>query len=92
MKEDCHSNISTKKTQDGNLRGKTSFFLAKEFSLSEVPCRVVYDILAPTPKEYESLAIRFITRRCGVKFESLMEDQMAQLRVFLKTHTEGKVP
>ena len=72
--------------------GKDLFLWGKEFSLSEVPCRVIYDILAPTPKEYESLAIRFITRRCGVKFESLREDQMAQLGVFLKTHTEGKVP
>jgi hypothetical protein len=57
------------------------------FWMSTVPCRVVYDIPVPTPAEYESLTIRFITRRCGIQFEALSEDQMAQLDFFLKTYT-----
>ena len=71
---------------------KTLFLWTNGFSMSKVPCRVVYDILAPTPTEYESLTIRLITRRCGVKFEALPEDQMEQLDFFLKTYTQGTAP
>lgn len=58
---------------------------AKEFCISKIPCRVVYDIPVPTPTEYQSLTIHFITKRCGVKFEGLSEDQITQLVSFLKT-------
>jgi len=61
------------------------------FWMSKVPCRVVYDIPLPTPAEYESLTIRLITRRCGIQFEALSEDQMAQLDLFLKTYTKEAV-
>jgi hypothetical protein len=57
------------------------------FWMSTVSCRVVYDIPIPTPAEYESLTIRLITRRCGIQFEALSEDQMAQLDFFLNTYT-----
>jgi len=57
------------------------------FWMSTVPCRVVYDIPIPTPAEYQSLTIRLTTRRCGIQFEALSEDQMAQLDFFLKTYT-----
>ena len=77
---------------EGELSRKTLFLWANEFSMSKVPCKVIYDILMPTPEEYESLAIRFITRRCGVEFEALIEDQMAQLDFFLKTYTKGTAP
>ena len=72
--------------------GKALFLWTNGFSMSKVPCRVVYDILAPTPTEYESLTIRLITRRCGVKFEALPEDQIEQLDFFLKTYTQGTAP
>jgi hypothetical protein len=71
---------------------KDIFLWANEFSISKVPCRVIYDILSPTPTEYESLTIRLITRRCGVQFEALSEDQMVQLDFFLKTYTKGTAP
>jgi len=77
---------------EGELSRKTLFLWANEFSMSKVPCKVIYDILMPTPEEFESLAIRFITRRCGVEFEALIEDQMAQLDFFLKTYTKGTAP
>lgn len=61
--------------------------LVNEFCISRIPCRVVYDIPAPTPTEYQSLTISLLTRRCGVQFEVLSQDQIAQLNFFLKTYT-----
>ena len=56
------------------------------FWMSTVPCRVVYDIPVPTPTEYQSLTIHLTTRRCGIQFEVLSEDQMAKLDFFFKTY------
>jgi hypothetical protein len=64
------------------------FLWANAFSLSKIACRVVYDIPIGMPPEYESLPTRFITRRCGVQFETLSEDQRTQLDFFLKTYTK----
>lgn len=59
--------------------------LTNEFCISRVPCRVVYDIPVPKPTEYQSLFIGFTTRRCGIQFDALSDDQLAQLDSFLKT-------
>ncbi len=61
------------------------------FWISKISCRVVYDLPLPIPKEYESLAIRLITRRCGIQFEVLSEDQTAQLDFFLKTYIKEAI-
>ena len=63
------------------------FLLVNEFCLPKVPCRVVYDIPLQTPHEYQAFPIQFITRRCGVRFEALSEDQRTLLDSFLKTYT-----
>jgi hypothetical protein len=68
------------------------FLLVNEFCLPKVPCKVVYDIPVQTPDEYQAFPIQFITRRCGVKFERLSEDQEAQLGIFFKAYTKGKAP
>ena len=65
------------------------FLWVNEFSLSKIACRVVYDIPIGTSPEYGSLPIHFITRRCGVQFETPSEDQRTQLDFFLKTYTKG---
>ena len=62
------------------------------FFMSDLPCRIVYDIPVPTPEEYSTLAIRLATRRCGVQFETLAEDQRAQLDSFLRMTTQGEAP
>lgn len=61
------------------------------FSMFNLPCRVVYDIPISEPPEYDILTIHFKTRRCGVQFETLTEYQRAQLDYFLKTYTGGRV-
>ena len=61
------------------------------FWISKIPCWVIYDFPLPIPEEYESLAIRLITRRCGIQFEALSEEQTAQLDVFLKTYVKEAI-
>jgi hypothetical protein len=58
--------------------------------MADIPCRVVYDIPISEPPEYDYLTVHFRTRRCGVQFEKLTENQETQLDSFLKTHTKGK--
>lgn len=61
------------------------------FRLSKLPGRIVYDIPLPPPNEYQELIIHLVTRRCGIQFEALSEDQASQLDFFLKTYTKGRV-
>ena len=68
------------------------FLFVNEFCLSKVPCRIVYDIPVCTPNGYEEITIRLTTKRCGVQFETLSEDQTAQLDFFLKTYIKGTAP
>jgi hypothetical protein len=60
------------------------------FSLSKLPGRIVYDVPLATPDEYQGLFIHLITKRCGVQFEILSEDQASKLDFFLKTYTKGR--
>ena len=64
---------------------------ADNHSMADIPCRVVYDIPISEPPEYDYLTVHFRTRRCGVQFEKLTENQETQLDSFLKTHAKGKV-
>jgi hypothetical protein len=61
------------------------------FSLLGIPCRVIYDIPISEPPEYDLVTIHFKTRRCGVQFETLVENQKAQLDYFLKTYAKKRV-
>jgi hypothetical protein len=70
-----------------------SIFLSEnEFHLSDVPCRTIYDILAPVSTEDQRFITSFKTRRCGVRFDALVEDQTAQLEFFIKTYVTGLLP
>jgi hypothetical protein len=60
------------------------------YSMADIPCRVVYDIPISEPPEYDYLSIHFRTRRCGVQFGKLTKNQETQLNFFLKTHAKGK--
>jgi len=61
------------------------------FAIADIPCKVVYDIPINEPPEYDYLSVHFKTRRCGVQFELLTENQKSQLGFFLKKHTKGKI-
>jgi hypothetical protein len=75
----------------GSLKGYI-FLWINEFNMSKVPCKVVYDIPVRIPDEYYAFTIHFITRRCGLQFEALLEDQKTQLDFLLKTYTKATAP
>jgi hypothetical protein len=62
-----------------------------EFHVSDIPCKMVYDIPVQPPPEYELLSLNIKTRRCGIQFESLTENQKGQLEFLLKTYTKGRI-
>jgi hypothetical protein len=64
---------------------------ANEFRVSDIPCKMVYDIPVQPPPEYELLSSHIKTRRFGIQFESLTENQKGQLEFLLKTYTKGKI-
>ena len=55
------------------------------FHLSNVPCRVVYEIPDATPNE------GFLVRmsRCGLQFGDLTRSQLEQLELFIEKYTTG---
>lgn len=62
------------------------FIIGDVFNLYNIPCKVVYDIQQPVPLEnYESIKIS-PTKRCGVKFGALTDDDLAQMKLFLEFH------
>jgi hypothetical protein len=69
---------------------KNVLLWVNDFNISKIPCKVVYDIPVPIPPEYDSFTVQFITRRCGLEFETLTEYQIAQLDFFLQTFTKGE--
>ena len=82
--EHIQDEISSRESFEKNI-----ILLVNGFCLPKVPCRIVYDIPVPTPDEYRTFPIQFITRRCGVKFEKLSENQKTELDVFLRTYSKG---
>jgi len=78
--------------QNSETLRKDIFLWVNGFSLSKLPGRIVYDVPLATPDEYQGLFIHLITRRCGVQFETLSEDQASKLDFFLKTYTTGEAP
>jgi hypothetical protein len=66
------------------------FLIGEVFHLYNLPCEVVYDHPHPIRfKNFKSLKIS-LNKRCGVQFEILPEDDMAQLKLFLESHTKSE--
>jgi hypothetical protein len=68
---------------------KNLTLLIDDVHLSKIPCRIIYNHSLQIPTEYDQLTIRLITRRCGIEFEVLTDQQIAQLEHFLKTCAKG---
>jgi hypothetical protein len=74
---------------DGDSSRIDIFVIGDVFHLYNIPCEVVYDIQYPIPSEkYESITISS-TKRCGVKFGVLTDDDMAQMKLFLEFHSKS---
>ena len=75
----------------GDLSKSDVSLWVDNYSMADIPCKVVYDIPISEPPEYDYLTVHFRTRRCGVQFGELTVNQETQLEFFLKTHTTGKI-
>ncbi len=64
------------------------FLSGNKFHLSNLPCKIVYDILIRKEK-YQSNKL-LMTRRCGVKFKKPTTIQTKQLEFFQKIHTNNE--
>ena len=65
------------------------FLIGDVFHLYNIPCEVVYDIPHPVLfKNIESIKLS-PAKRCGVQFGTLTEDDMAQMKLFLESHTQS---
>jgi hypothetical protein len=95
VKDISMGGLSFEHIYDEDLEGDPSkgdvFLWVDNYSMADIPCRVVYDIPISEPPEYDYLTVHFKTRRCGVQFGGLTRNQVTQLDFFLKTHTKGKV-
>jgi len=63
-------------------------FLSKQkFYLSNVPCNLIHDEIAPVSVEDQKFIRSLTPRCCGVKFRTLSKNIMAKLEFFLNNHT-----
>ena len=72
--------------------GRNLYLSMDEFSLSRVPCTMIYDTPVHPSSEYQVFPIDFETRRCGVEFQTLLDDQKMQVQFFLRKCTKGILP
>jgi hypothetical protein len=64
------------------------FLIGDVFHLYNIPCEVVYDIPHPVLLEnIESIKL-LTTKRCGVQFGTLTEDDTAQVKLFLESQIQ----
>lgn len=77
-----------------DLLSKNSFHLnifltGTQFNLSNIPCRIVYEIPLHQPIPNYTYNSEIITNRCGVQFDNLNENIQAKLNYFLQNYTDG---
>lgn len=77
------------KFNGGNSKNNLTLW-TNGFRMTEISCRIVYDLQLPIPPEYDSLTIQLVPKRCGIEFESLTDHQIAQLDFFLKNYTRSE--
>jgi len=95
VKDISMGGLSFEHIYDEDLEGEPSkrdvSLWAATHSMADLPCRVVYDIPISERPEYDYLSIHFKTRRCGVQFGKLTDNQETELGFFVKKHTRGKI-
>ena len=64
------------------------FKIGEVFSLHNLPCKVVYDILISPARDGIQSLKHAHNRRCGIKFNLLPEEDKVQLAMFLESHTK----
>jgi hypothetical protein len=65
------------------------FLVGNIFHLYNLPCRMVYDIEIHVPHVNNNFIKPLTTKRCGIEFNEISKDDLAQLKLFLQAHTIG---
>jgi c-di-GMP-binding flagellar brake protein YcgR len=65
------------------------FVREKNFHLSKLPCKIIYNMRIDAPGQPLTSANGLIRKRCGVEFKSLSKTHKKQLEVFLSNHIVG---
>lgn len=63
------------------------FMTGHVFHMYDVPCRLIYDIDIHVPHVKDSYVRILTTKRCGIRFGELREDDQNQLELFLESYT-----
>ncbi|MDY0041351.1 MAG: PilZ domain-containing protein [Desulforhabdus sp.] len=64
------------------------FSTGKDFHLARIPCRVIYDAQIDSYASFSNM----ITRRCGLQFDSLNQDQISKLSRLCRSCTPLLAP
>jgi hypothetical protein len=63
------------------------FKVGEVFHLHNLPCKIAYDVPLSLPSNGIKSLQHSPSRRCGVEFKTLPEEDNAQLELFLELHT-----
>jgi hypothetical protein len=76
---------------DQNSSKVDIFLVGNAFNLYNVPCKMVYDIQIHVPHTNNNFVKILTTKRCGIQFGMLTEDDIFHLKLFLEAYTIGLV-
>jgi len=62
------------------------FDRSNDFYVPKIPCNIVYDDYVQTVGPHKIEERNFTRRRCGVRFEKLVGERLAILKVFLESN------
>ena len=65
------------------------FLIGNIFHLHNVPCKTIYDISIHIPYVNNQFIKILTTRRCGLQFEQLTDENNTKLILFLENHGQG---
>lgn len=67
------------------------FLVGHFFHLHNVPCRIIYDFDVHIPHVNNRFVKILTTKRCGLQFRPSTDETLTQLKLFLNTHTAGRI-
>lgn len=63
------------------------FVTSNNLHVSRIPCRLVYEIIVPPPRNIISLSPCLRPKRCGVEFVALTEEQIKKIHRLIDKFT-----
>ena len=79
-------------TSVGAMTQADLLLVDEDIHLSKVPCTVAYEHDLRKHDTLRRFGRPLVTRRCGVKFGNLEENQRKQLEYLITKHTSGRLP